>query len=483
VSSELMSCTSVAPALDAAGRAQYVTQHLPTGLFRVMDTAADGVAWRISPDPFPLAPHTLAAIETLGNDLYAFYKALNTLYLRSARGTAPAFIAEELDRGKPEQIVKLARQNRFKQDVPRVIRPDLILTDDGYIASELDSVPGGMGFVGAMARTYCELGVDSIGGADGMPERFAAMAAASAGKPHPRVAIVVSEESSDYRGELRWLAQRVDLLGLAEVIVCAPQDIVFTEDALFVRRDDGREETIDVLYRNFELFDLLNVPKQELILYAARHNRVKLTPPPKAHLEEKSSFALFHHPLLRSLWRAELGAAVDERLLGIFPRTWIVDPRPLPPQAAIVDLTAGGLPVREWSQLEGLGKSERDYVLKPSGFSELAWGSRGVKVANDLSTEGWHDALHEALGSFDQTPYVLQRFHKGRRVRVPYLDTSSGTIKEMDGRVRLCPYYFVVGEGTELGGILATVAPADKRVIHGMSDAIMAPCRLAEDGF
>jgi hypothetical protein len=218
------------------------------------------------------------------------------------------------------------------------------------------------------------------------------------------------------------------------------------------------------------------------MLYAARHNRVKLTPPPKAHLEEKASFALFHHPMLRSFWRNELGAAVDERLLGIFPRTWIVDPRPLPPQAAIVELSAAGVPVHDWSQLEDLGKSERDYVLKPSGFSELAWGSRGVKVANDLTREAWRDALHQALASFSTTPYVLQRFHKGKRVHVPYLDRSSGEIRDMEGRVRLCPYYFVVGDATRLGGILATIAPADKRIIHGMSDAVMATCRVADQG-
>jgi hypothetical protein len=281
---------------------------------------------------------------------------------------------------------------------------------------------------------------------------------------------------------LTWLAQRVESLGLTECHVCTPQDIVFTEEALFVRRSDGREEKVDVLYRNFELFDLANIPKSELMLYAARHNRVKLTPPPKAHLEEKASFALFHHPLLRSFWRSELGAAVDERLLGIFPRTWIVDPRPVPPQAAIIDLAAAGVPVQEWSQLEDLGKSERDYVLKPSGFSELAWGSRGVKVANDLTRDGWREALHHALASFPTTPYVLQRFHKGKRVRVPYLDRTSGEIREMEGRVRLCPYYFVVGDATRLGGILATIAPADKRIIHGMSDAVMATCRVSDEG-
>ena len=478
-----MPCISVAPELDAVGRARYVTEHLPRGLFRTPDGTDTGVAWRVSPDPFPLKPATVAAIETLGDDLLAFYRALNALYLRSARGSAPAFIAEELDRGKPEQIVRLARQNRFKQDVPRVIRPDLILADDGYVASELDSVPGGMGFTGALARTYCEVGIDSVGGADGMAESFAQMAVSVAAVEHPTVAVVVSAESSDYRNELTWLAARIDALGVADVVVCEPQEIVFTEDALFVRREDGRETKIDVLYRNFELFDLLNVPKQELILYAARHNRVCMTPPPKAHLEEKASFALFHHPLLRKLWRAELGDAIDERLLGIFPQTWIVDPRPVPPQAAIMGLSANGVPVQQWSQLEDLGKSERDYVLKPSGFSELAWGSRGVKVANDLTREAWREALHAALASFPTTPYILQSFHKGKRVRVPFLSESSGETKEMDGRVRLCPYYFVTGEHTRLGGILATVAPADKRVIHGMSDAIMTSCRIADDGF
>jgi hypothetical protein len=149
----------------------------------------------------------------------------------------------------------------------------------------------------------------------------------------------------------------------------------------------------------------------------------------------------------------------------------------------MVDLTANGAPVHDWSQLEDLGKSERDYVLKPSGFSELAWGSKGVKMANDLTREGWREALRQALASFEHTPYILQRFHKGKRVRVPFLSTSTGEIKEMDGRVRLCPYYFVVGDETRLGGVLATVAPADKRLIHGMSDAIMASCRVADDGF
>ena len=482
-----MGCTAIAPDLTSAERGRYLVEHLPSGLFRTVDAvpgvAQSGVAWRVATEPFRLAPATIERIASLGAPLLAFYRALSSLYARSARGSAPAFIAEYLDQGKPEAIVKLARQNRFKSDVPQVIRPDLILTEDGgYIASELDSVPGGMGFVGAMAQTYCQLGFDTVGETDGMADGFAAMLAHTAQKSRPVVAIVVSEESADYRNELRWLADAMRARGVADAYVVLPQAVIFTEDALFARLDDGREEKIDVLYRNFELFDLLNVPKQELMLYAARHNRVRMTPPPKAQLEEKSAFALLHHPQLAALWTKELGAEIFARLLSIFPQTWVMDPRPLPPHAAIMSLSAAGQPVRDWMNLEALGKSERDYVVKPSGFSELAWGSRGVRVANDLTKEQWHEALASALTMFPRTPHILQRFHKGRRVTVDYYDRGSDTVRTMDGRVRLCPYYFVVGDQTRLGGILATVAPADKRLIHGMSDAIMAPCASHEAG-
>ncbi|MGH8165250.1 MAG: hypothetical protein ACREP1_13035, partial [Rhodanobacteraceae bacterium] len=136
----------------------------------------------------------------------------------------------------------------------------------------------------------------------------------------------------------------------------------------------------------------------------------------------------------------------------------------------------------DWMQLVGLGKSDRDFVVKPSGFSELAWGSRGVKVANDLSKEDWTATLEESMRDYAKTPRILQRFHKGKRVRQTYLDRENDEIRTFDGRVRLCPYFFVLGESVELGGVLATVAPADKRLIHGMTDAVMAPCIIKPDG-
>lgn len=473
-----MPCTAVKPDLTVREQAHHLFEAIPPGLFRV-DDENERIAWRVSPEPFALSADQLDAIERIGGDLLAFYRALNNLYNRSARGTAPGFVADYLDRGKPERIVKLARQNRFKQELPGIIRPDLMLTENGFTATELDSVPGGMGFLGAMTRAYCELGIESIGGDDGIPKSFAAMLHHVTGVEHPNVAIVVSDESADYRNEMGWLAAELRRIEAANAWLRAPQEIFFTEDGLFIRHDDGREERLDAIYRNFELFDLLNVPKQELMLYAARHNRVKMTPPPKANLEEKLAFALFHHPALAVLWRDELGSDRFERLRIIFPKTWVMDPRPLPPQAVIAGLEAGGEPVSNFRSLIDLGKSERDYVVKPSGFSALAWGSKGVKIANDLTKDEWSATVDAALAAFDTTPYVLQHFHKGKRLRQTYFDRETDDLRSYDGRVRLCPYYFVTApDEVQLGGILATVAPADKRLIHGMTDAVMTSCIL-----
>jgi hypothetical protein len=215
-----------------------------------------------------------------------------------------------------------------------------------------------------------------------------------------------------------------------------------------------------------------------------------MTPPPKADLEEKLAFALFHHSGIETLWRKELGNETFERLRLLFPETWVLDPRPIPPQAVIDGLQISGRPVRDWRELLDLGKSERDYVVKPSGFSELAWGSKGVKIANDLTKEEWAATLENGLASFERTPYILQKFYKGKRLRQNYLDRTNDQIKNYDGRVRLCPYYFVTGStagsaqaDVHLGGILATIAPADKRLIHGMSDAVMASCFVKEGGY
>jgi hypothetical protein len=88
--------------------------------------------------------------------------------------------------------------------------------------------------------------------------------------------------------------------------------------------------------------------------------------------------------------------------------------------------------------------------------------------------------VEQALTAFACSPYILQRFVKPRLVAAHYFDFETRQVVSMPGRVRLCPYYFVAGDGeaarARLGGVLATICPANKKIIHGMADAIMAPC-------
>ena len=476
----------------------------------------DGATWRISPAPFLLTSADLSAIQSLGQHLLRFTHALNRLYYESVRGAQPTWVADYLDQGKPSDLIAYARMNRFRAALPGVIRPDLILTEDGFMISELDSVPGGIGLTGCMGQAYADLGWPIIGGRDGMVAGFARMIRSvqlqREGAHHPlhsaeqrvpaplpdplppsdvRLAIVVSEESKDYRPEMLWLAARLREAGLPAQTV-SPEDVTFTEEGLFL----AGSTPLTALYRFFELFDLKNISKSELIMYAVKKGRLALTPPMKPWLEEKMAFALVHHPALEPFWTHELGVDTFELLHRLMPKTWILDPRPVPPHAVIPGLTVDGHSVSDWKDLARLGQKGRRFVIKPSGFSELAWGSRGVSVGHDLPQTEWAAALEAALASFHREPRILQEFRKGRHVAVSYHDSVKDEIVPMPGRVRLSPYYFIAGESVgvggaplagpppttvELAGILATVCPLDKKLIHGMTEAVMAPCTLATE--
>src|SRR6185369_17463000 len=116
-----------------ASRAELVRQQMPAqGLFA-------GHQWRISPDPFPLPPAMAKEIEGLGRLLLQFYRAVNLLYRKSVEGKQPEWVARWLEIGKPAELIEIQRSAALKNEVPRVIRPDLLITDDGVRVTELDS--------------------------------------------------------------------------------------------------------------------------------------------------------------------------------------------------------------------------------------------------------------------------------------------------------------------------------------------------------
>jgi len=409
-------------------RAHYVRDHLPAeGLFAEK-------TWRIAPNAFALGSAHIELLEKLGIVLHRFNNACNLLYRQSAAGKAHPWVAPLLDAGKPPELVALSRHDKVKGQVSAVIRPDLILTEDGFAMSELDSVPGGIGLTSWLNQTYTALGETVLGGADGMKNGFESIL--NGGE------VLISEESAGYRPEMEWLV-----------------------GADRVRSVEDYTPSGKPAYRFFEAFDY---PKLTKFAEAWQPDQ-PLTPPLKPYLEEKLWLALFWSRPLQEFWRQEIGEKGQKLLQRIVPYSWVLDPAPLPPHAVIPELN-----IQSWQEMESFSQKQRDLVLKISGFSPDAWGARGVYVGSDMPAEEWTTQVRTALTEFPEHPRVLQRFIKGSLAKQDFL-AENDELTTLTGRARVCPYYFVVNDRATLGGVLVTLVPADKKLIHGMRDAIISP--------
>ena len=389
--------------------------------------------WLLSPDAFPIEKKFLADLEQLGHRLFVFQRACNQLYQLSVKGKQPEWVARYLDAGKPKELIEFSRRKEIRDDLPRVIRPDLILTEKGYIIAEIDSVPGGIGLTGWLNQTYSSFDNEIIGGANGMLDGFRTVLPNGGD-------IVISQESATYRPEMEWLATRLNQTR------CSPQS---RDDSGSVRTlrsagvnapgyswrvvaaenyepHDGR-----AVYRFFELFDLPNIPGIEKTLRANAEGRITITPPIKPYLEEKMWFALFWLQPLREFWRRELGEKYFIKLQEVIPYSWLLDPTPLPQHAVIPRLE-----IHDWREAAKFSQKDRDLLLKVSGFSPLGWGSRGIALGSDLPHADWEKRIEHALATFESSPTILQRFHKGRLFEHRYWDPDSGDLKTMKGRVR-----------------------------------------------
>jgi hypothetical protein len=441
--------------------------------------------WRLSPDAWSILPAQAQELEAIGPACLEFHQALETLYLRSVGGrnllrnrtlTAP-WVADYLDRGKPAALIAHARSPKSRGMFPTVLRPDLLLTDDGFVMTELDSVPGGIGLTAFLNRLYRE-SQGLLGPDDAMVRSFhASLAALRPDIRNPLIALVVSDEAATYRPEMEWLAHQMQVAG-QRVFCMRPEDLFPLGGALFFDVE-GNPEKIDIIYRFFELFDLSSIKTAPYIFEAWESGDVAIAPPMRAFQEEKLAFGLFHHHLLQDYWEEALGSRSLKLLRSLIPPTWVMDPSPLPPGAVLDGPRAGGRALADWRGLIAATQKERDLIIKISGFHETAWGARSVVLGSDSSREEWQRGVERALELAPTNLHVLQAYRKPRRVRHNlYGPEAPHEIREVDGRLRLCPYYFVVDGKARLSGALATFCPPDKKIIHGMQDAALLPTRV-----
>jgi hypothetical protein len=72
---------------------------------------------------------------------------------------------------------------------------------------------------------------------------------------------------------------------------------------------------------------------------------------------------------------------------------------------------------------------------------------------------------------------LLQEFHASALFPATFLHPETNQLEGFSARVRLCPYFFAGAKTAELGGALATLCPADKKILHGMPEAVLCPAR------
>ena len=456
-----------------------------SGAFRAHNLF-DNKTWRYSPKAFPLSSAQVEQLEQIGQACFEFYKAQETLYLRSAedknllrnRMLKAPWVAAYLDRGKPEKLIRHARAKGLRGSMPIVIRPDLLVTETGFAMTEIDSVPGGIGLTAFLNRLYTTLHGEALIGA-GEQEMVAAfyevLASRAPNVSSPFIAILVSDEAATYRPEMEWLASQARQQG-RRIYVFHPDEVIPLGEDICVDID-GDPKKVDVIYRFWELFDLANVSIADFLLKALESSQVRLTPPMRAFQEEKLSLALFHHHILDEYWRESLTKNAYKTLSEVIPKTWVIDPVKLPPNAVLNAPYVSGKPLTDWSELIEASQKERNLIIKISGFHQNAWGARSVTLGSDSSRAEWESAIQEAIAMSDTSLHILQTYKKPKRLS-HRIYNSDGSQQEMEGRMRLCPYFFVdeQAKSARLHGVLATLCPADKKIIHGMKDAALLPC-------
>jgi hypothetical protein len=447
-------------------------------------------SWQLSPDAWPLTRDQVAQLEQIGAACMEFHKALETLYLRSAtgknllrnKGLLAPWVAEYLDRGKPAKLVQHARDQRLRGVFPTVLRPDLVLTNDGFALTELDSVPGGIGLTAFLNRLYDGGDGTIVGHGDRMIEDFyQSLAGLRPGHRNPLIALLVSEEAATYRPEMRWLAGVLQQQGRR--VYCLRPEAVFPLGGSLCFDVEGTPEKIDIIYRFFELFDLGNIPTAPYLMEAWENGEVLIAPPMRHFQEEKLALALFHHHLLQDFWIEQLDGRTLKLLRQLIPMSWVMDPVSLPPGAVLDGPRVGGRALTDWRELGQASQKERDLIIKISGFHETAWGARSVVLGSDCSREEWQAGIDRALKLAPTNLHILQEYRKPRQVQHPVFRNPSGdgaaAVAALEnGRLRLCPYFFNHGGSVPMAGALATFCPPDKKIIHGMQDAALLPCRV-----
>lgn len=393
----------------------------------------------ISPTPLSLTSEEKSRIEVLGPAFVSFFNLTAELYR-----TDP-FIYKMLGAGKPPELVQQTRDARINY---LFLRPDLILTEDGFRVCEIETSIFGLGLAYFLTFAYEQLDFEPLCRSQKLLETLNGVLSGDSKKG---VSFYLTENTKAFLGQIDYLARVLKKKGL------------LTEARILGREsvDDYLKGEVDMMYfyRAFYLYEMLHNPLVEMIVKDTQLAD-SIIPSISPQMEEKAILSLIFNPNYEPFLRRRLGERVFEILCSTVIPTWVIN-GPQPPDFFPEK-------IRSWSDLAKLSRRKRGYVLKPSGFDSHASWSKGLIFLNQLSRRKAEEVL-EMVSNTPLGTWVIQRFIEGRHLTLPYFDFQRESIETMTGKVRLTPYFF-----TQTGELIASKATMryGSDYIHATSDSI-----------
>lgn len=383
--------------IDLAGGELHLYQSsfsLPTG---------SASPFLVSPEPLVLPQKTIQEIVDFGRSLAKYYA-----YLQRERGDQPDFF---------------------------FLRPDIILTDDGWQVCEVETSIFGFALSLFLSSHY-ESDFLVVGSAEKGLSVFIDKWLQRWGEDTGN--FVYSGHTKKFVGQLQYLSELLKRksIDFSVLSVENPESIPLPAYRCFYTF----ESQLDPAVRNF-----------------MREN--------KRRLPRFGNFYEGKEPLVY-LWKeGEIpggsGLTIDD---------WHLLRRHMVPTWKLTEVVPRGfsLPIREWSEIARLPKSERRFVVKRVGAHPDASWAKSVHFLDEMS----HDAalrLLLKLAKEKSAWWVIQPIIEGAKFTQTYVNFAANSVESLSGRVRLTPYFdFQTGE---LLCAKATIR-AHTRYIHGATDSI-----------
>lgn len=363
------------------------------------------IPFRVSPKPLYLSPDRVRQITAIGPEVVNFLDGVDELFRTDET------VKTLLNRGKPD-FFSGAEKPRYL-----FIRPDLIITQDGFTVCELETSPFGLALADLLNKSYRKEGQDTLV-EDGQLSGYIQSVTPSAGK------IIYSSKTVSYAGQMRYLADNIfssEGSGRDWGVINADQ---------YVRR--GGQSVYRAFYQHEALADGF---VRTVVESVAQDEAVETFPSFTPYLEEKAVMALLWDRRWESFFQRQLGKASFDQLRNVIPPTWIVGQE---------DNFSLRMPVGTTSlDIATLSKAKRGFVLKASGFSGHSSWSEGVSLLHEKSGLKVRELVSAAIA--DQNAlYIIQEFRRGQKVPMVYEDEMQGLVP-MEARVRLTPYFGMVG--------------------------------------